>query len=168
MTGKKDSQPGKSGASADMRQTAARMHSRKESESLPSPDAESESNFIGKVILVVEDDPMIQQLLEIVISGTGATVIKAFDGAEAIRLFRENRIDMVLLDKRLPEMDGFKILEEMKLINPDVPVIGQSAHIMHSEREQGLKLGMAEFISKPFDMKQMHRIFTKYLTNKRV
>lgn len=133
------------------------------------PDkTEAGTDLRGNTILVVEDDTMIQQLLDIMISETGASVIKAYNGPEAIRKFRENKVDLVLLDKRLPGMDGFKVLEELKEIKPEVPVIGQSAHIMNSEIEEGIRMGMAEFITKPFEMKQIHKIFTKYLFKNQV
>ena len=74
----------------------------------------SEKQFDGKKILIVDDDPEILTSLEVLLEDTGATILKAADGAKAVDIGEAEDLDLVILDAMLPKMSGFLVLEKLK------------------------------------------------------
>jgi PAS domain S-box-containing protein len=105
-------------------------------------------------VLIVEDDPDTVGLLEATMRQIGFTPLVAADGYEALTVARRHRPDLVLLDLRLPGMDGFEALTHLKRdsITQTIPIIAISAHVADTERERNrlLALGAAAFVPKPF------------------
>jgi PAS domain S-box-containing protein len=105
-------------------------------------------------VLIVEDDPDTVGLLEATMRQIGFTPLVAADGYEALTMARRHRPDLVLLDLRLPGMDGFEALTHLKrdAITQTIPIIAISAHVADTERERNrlLALGAAAFVPKPF------------------
>ena len=105
------------------------------------------------VILVVDDDPVIVRLLEINLSLEGFAIFTATNGAEAVRLAREKRPALVLLDLMMPGMDGWQVREAL-LEDPStaaIPVVVVSARTQDEDRERGYAFDVAAYITKPFD-----------------
>ncbi|MGL5822794.1 MAG: response regulator transcription factor [Sarcina sp.] len=100
-------------------------------------------------ILVVEDDLSIRDLIEINLEMAGYTVFTAEDGEKAKLQFDSNSIDMVLLDVMLPKIDGFTLIDYIKL--KDIPVIFITAKNSVIDKVRGLKLGADDYITKPFE-----------------
>ncbi|MGL4741485.1 MAG: response regulator transcription factor [Sarcina sp.] len=100
-------------------------------------------------ILIVEDDLSIRDLIEINLEMAGYTVLTAGDGEEAKLQLDSNNIDMVLLDVMLPKIDGFTLIDYIKL--KDIPVIFITAKNSVMDRVRGLKLGADDYITKPFE-----------------
>ena len=104
-------------------------------------------------ILIVDDDRAIAQLTSIWLKAAGFVVRLAYDGFEALRMAREWRPDLVLLDVRMPGLDGFEVLAEMKA-EPElasIPVIYLSANVQESARKDALAAGAAAFLAKPYE-----------------
>lgn len=101
-----------------------------------------------KIILVAEDEEINYLFLEEVLNRTSAKVIWAKNGQEAVDLFKENPIDLVLMDLKMPEMNGYKAMKLIKEIK-NIPVIAQTAFAMSGEREEILEAGFDGYISKP-------------------
>jgi CheY-like chemotaxis protein len=105
------------------------------------------------VILVVDDDPVIVRLLEINLSLEGFAIVTTTRGEEAVRLARERRPALLLLDLMMPGMDGWAVREAL-LEDPataDIPVVVVSARTQDEDRERGYALNVAAYITKPFD-----------------
>lgn len=102
-------------------------------------------------ILVVEDDPAINDLIVRNLSLIGHTCSQAFDGISAIRMAREKPADLILLDLMLPGMDGFAVIKQ---IAPS-PVIMITARGSLKDRVEGLSLGADDYIIKPFEMLEL-------------
>ncbi|MFE7062732.1 response regulator transcription factor [Sutcliffiella sp. NPDC057660] len=100
-------------------------------------------------VLVVEDEVPINQVLKVYLQKEGYQVVQAFDGNEAIRLFQQELPALVLLDIMLPETNGWKILEEIRMIG-SCPVIMLTALDEITYRLNGLKGGADDYITKPF------------------
>jgi DNA-binding response OmpR family regulator len=107
-------------------------------------------------VLIVEDDPDTVGLLEAAMRQIGFTPLVAADGYEAMTMARRHRPDLILLDLRLPGMDGFEALTHLKrdAITQTIPIIAISAHVADTERERKrlLALGAAAFLPKPFSI----------------
>ena len=109
---------------------------------------------MAKTILVVEDDRNINQLLQMYLNKEGYTVVAAYDGGEALRLFGETKPDLVLLDLMLPVMDGMGVCREI-CKGSDVPVIMLTAKGELDDKVAGLRQGADDYITKPFEMPEV-------------
>ena len=117
----------------------------------------------GKVMLIVEDEDHNYTYIHEIMKRTKIGMIRAETGKEAIKFFRENEIDMVLMDIKLPDMDGYKATREIKKMKPDVPVIAQTAYAMVQERETCLQAGCNDYISKPFEPDKLLSLVQKHM-----
>ncbi len=102
-------------------------------------------------ILIVEDEPDIQELLQNFLQETGYTVATANDGMEALTLFSQGQFDLILLDLMLPKIDGFSVCEWIRR-QSQVPIIMLSALNGEEEQIRGLDLFVDDYITKPFSM----------------
>jgi hypothetical protein len=107
-------------------------------------------------VLIVEDDPDTVGFLEAAMRQIGFTPLVAADGYEALTMTRRHRPDLILLDLRLPGMDGFEALTHLKrdAVTQTIPIIAISAHVADTERERKrlLTLGASAFLPKPFSI----------------
>lgn len=115
-----------------------------------------------KTILIAEDEENNYLLMVEYLSKLNMKTIWATDGVKAVDLFRTSgKIDLVLMDIRLPEMDGYSAAKEIKAMDPRVPVIAQSAY--EFDKSQALKSGCSDFMSKPFTREELIQIVQKYI-----
>lgn len=109
-------------------------------------------DWSNKTILIVEDLIDIQYFLEKILQKTKAKLIFADTlkrGREILK--NPSKIDLVLLDIRLPDGDGYDLSKEISKLNPRIPIIAQTAYAMQGEKEKSLQFGCDDFISKPID-----------------
>jgi len=102
-------------------------------------------------VLLVEDDTNFGQVLKNYLELNDFTVELARDGILGLAAFRRERYDICLLDVMMPNMDGFTLAEEIRNVDPDVPLFFLSAKSMKEDILHGYKLGADDYISKPFD-----------------
>lgn len=120
-----------------------------------------------KVILVVEDDEINYRFLEAVLQDTSAQVIHANNGSQAVELCKSiNKIDLILMDIKMPEMDGFDATREIRKINSKVPVIAQTAFVQESEVKKCEDAGCNDIITKPIDIKEFFEKVDHFLKQK--
>ena len=105
-----------------------------------------------KSILVVDDEPEICELLESFLTGKGYVVTTATRGQDAIDNLKKGSFDLMLLDMRMPEMDGFQVMEEAKSIVPELGVIVVTAIQDETVAKQAITAGAYDFITKPVDL----------------
>lgn len=123
-----------------------------------------EYNFVGKTILVVEDEGINQFFFEKALKKTRANLFFVKDGVEAIEMILENsEIDLVLMDVRLPRMNGIDATARIKEINPEMPVIIQTANALPTIHDSAVESGCNEFITKPIKIETLLSILNKYL-----
>jgi CheY-like chemotaxis protein len=124
-----------------------------------------EYNFIGKTILIVEDEEAIQFFFEKALKKTQANLFFVRDGYEAIDMIQKNtEIDLVLMDIRLPRMDGIEATTKIRQLNPELPIIVQTANALPSVYESAIQSGCNEFITKPIRIDALLSILKKHLT----
>ncbi len=124
-------------------------------------------------ILVVEDNPWVQQVLAGLLLKLNCQTRLAGDGQEALQLLGGEVFDLVLMDCDLPKLDGFsttqlwraQTLRAASASAPQVPIIAITAHISASHRMQAHEAGMDDFLPKPIDMRALHDVLTRWLPN---
>ncbi|MBN1117696.1 MAG: response regulator [Bacteroidales bacterium] len=113
-------------------------------------------NWAEKTILIVEDDEISMEFLVELLYPTNAKVLSAKDGQGAIDACLKNKdIDMVLMDIRLPVINGREAMQEIKKHNPNLVVIAQTAFAMSGDKEKYLESGFDDYVSKPIIMEEI-------------
>lgn len=103
-------------------------------------------------ILVAEDEKDVRELIEIILRHHGFDVVSASDGLEAVTLATEQHFDLILLDVRMPRLDGYEACRRLRKMEStqDIPIIMLSALGQESERAEGMAAGADEYVLKPF------------------
>ena len=115
-------------------------------------------------ILVIDDDKDLCFNLSSILKDEGYDVLAVEDGREALKILQGNCPDLVLLDMRLPEMDGMKILEKMKELNHNLAIIMLTAYSDVKDAVKAMRLGAYDYITKPFDNEELILIIKKALS----
>lgn len=117
-----------------------------------------------KVILIVEDDEVNFKFLEAVLQDTAVTILHARNGLQAVELCKSiSKIDLVLMDIKMPEMDGFQATRLIREFNHKVPIIAQTAFVLENELNKCLDAGCNDQITKPIDIKEFFEKMDGYL-----
>ena len=125
-----------------------------------------ERPLAGLSILVAEDNPINQTVLASVLAHDGARVVVVGDGAAAVERVTHDgatAYDVVLMDIQMPVMDGFEAARRLRLVAPDLPIIGQTAHAFNEDRERCLAAGMVGHLAKPIDPEALVRLVRQVL-----
>ena len=110
-------------------------------------------------ILLCEDDTNLGMVLKNYLELNDYNVTLERDGKLGLAAFQREKFDLCLLDVMMPNMDGFTLAEEIRDVNPDVPLFFLSAKTMKDDIIQGYKLGADDYITKPFDSEVLlHKI----------
>jgi two-component system alkaline phosphatase synthesis response regulator PhoP len=105
-------------------------------------------------ILLVEDEEHLLEAIRLNLELEGYKVVAATDGTEAVRVFRQERFNLVVLDVMLPELDGFSVCESIRLTNSSVPILFLSAKNAAEDKITGLKRGADDYMTKPFNLEE--------------
>lgn len=105
-------------------------------------------------VLVVDDEPMVCEVVTAYLERDGFRVSQAEDGRAALDALRTSRPDLVVLDVMLPEIDGFSVLTQLRRTS-DIPVILLTARTDESDRILGLELGADDYVVKPFSPREL-------------
>jgi len=106
-------------------------------------------------ILLVEDEENIRDVVKLNLELEDYEVVTAVDGKKAIKHFKEEHFDLIVLDVMLPEIDGFQVCEQIRLTNMDVPIIFLTAKDTPADRVIGLKRGGDDYLTKPFNLEEL-------------
>lgn len=113
-------------------------------------------NPSDSLILIVDDTPANLRLLSHVLSKKGYGYIEALNGKEAVKLAREKKPDLILLDIMMPEMNGYEVIKELKAddFTKDIPIIFLSSLTDTDDKIEGFKSGGVDYITKPFQKEE--------------
>src|SRR5437773_6983412 len=112
------------------------------------------ANVAGASVLVVDDEPMVREVLERYLTAEGFSVGIAVDGEEALLRFGEHAPDLVLLDLMLPKVDGYEVFRRIR-DQGSTPVIMLTARGDETDRIVGLDLGADDYVTKPFSPREV-------------
>lgn len=130
----------------------------------PAPDNITREQLASGDILVADDDEMARFLTEIMLEDFNNKLIMASNGKEAVQAFRDNPgIALVLMDIKMPVMDGIEATRQIKKIRKEVPVIAITAHALAGDESRIRTSGCDDYISKPIDTKQFLEKVKQYL-----
>lgn len=132
-------------------------------EKIDAPRAPSRTDFSflkDKCVLIVDDEPFNRTLLRSMFHGVNVKLLEAVNGLEALESLKNNDIDFVLLDVRMPEMNGYELrqkMTEMETLNR-IPVVGLTATLDEEKRRHMLDSGWTEVLTKPVNPEELRRI----------
>jgi PAS domain S-box-containing protein len=120
-------------------------------------------------ILLVEDEPINQQVTRHQLESWDIQVTIAPNGADAIRCYKQQRYDLILMDIQMPVMDGITATHKIRALEAEThthtPIIAFTAAVLIGDRERFLAAGMDDYIAKPIDMQNLYEIIKKYITS---
>lgn len=120
-------------------------------------------NWSSITILIAEDVESNYLFLEEVIKTTGARIMWAINGEEAIELSQKYKIDIILMDIQMPVMNGLEATRAIKKMNPKIPIISQTAYAMSEDKEKSLQAGCDDYISKPIPSQKLLEVISQYV-----
>ncbi len=127
-------------------------------------EKQKEKEFNNPTILVVEDEDLNFSFIQELLDDKKINYIRAKTGKEALELFRNNtNIDLILMDIRLPEMDGYTVTRKIRMNNHEIPIIAQTAYALAGDKEKAIKAGCNDYIAKPIIEEQFNYLIGKYL-----
>ena len=116
----------------------------------------------SKTILIAEDQDSNFMLLEELLLGLNIIIIRALNGLEAVEMCKNQQIDLILMDIKMPEMDGYQATKRIKEFLPNIPIIAQTAYTMNEEKERALQAGCDNYLTKPFKKADLLAMISKY------
>lgn len=145
---------------APVRAIGSRMAGARELQALPN-------QFFGS-ILVVEDNPLNQEIIHSLLQTWGCNVVLAGSGGEALALAGQQMPDMILMDIQLPGMDGVEASTHIRRLpgGNKLPIIALTANALPGDRESYLAAGLDDYISKPIDPLELQRLLARWLGNR--
>jgi len=116
-----------------------------------------------KTILIVEDDYYNAEYLKEVLSNISSKIITAANGLSAVKITQEQKIDIILMDVRLPDITGYEATKLILQDQPDMKIIAQTAYAASAEHQTAVDAGCIDYISKPTQQNQLLNMISKYL-----
>ena len=160
-----ESSPG-SGSSFEIRLPCQPIRETQASTLPPSPIKPlPDQPLAGLRILVAEDNEINQEIMRENLADAGAMAVIVENGRLAVEQVQDNlrgRFDIVLMDIQMPVLNGYDATRQILAIDPQMPIIGQTAHAQTSDREACLAVGMVDYIAKPIDPDHLNRLILKH------
>ena len=132
---------------------------------LEKQDSNSENQIVNEItlanntpitVLIAEDEDFNFMLVEELLSGSNFNIIRVINGFEAVEICKTNKnIDLILMDIKMPLMDGYEATKQIKQFLPNLPIIAQTACSTEADKNKALTAGCDDFISKPFKQVQL-------------
>ena len=148
-------------------------------QSLPDDHAEPDELAVGNVepppfselnqglrILLAEDNPTTQSLISILLEQMGFDLTIVDNGQAAVEFLEKEKVDLILMDCQMPQMDGFKATAHLRAKGIETPVVALTAYARDEDEEQCLAAGMNDFLSKPFRQSELRAMLQKWLAHK--
>jgi CheY-like chemotaxis protein len=124
----------------------------------------SELNLKNKTILIAEDEMFNFQFLKELLRPTNAKIIWAKSGMEAVEIVKEHiSLDLILMDIKMPELDGYEATRQIKAIAPNMPIFAQTAYAMAGEKKLNKNAGFNEYLTKPIRASELLKLIIKYI-----
>ena len=121
-------------------------------------------NWTGKTLLLVEDEEVNYLYINELLINTGINLLRVVTGEEAINICQSTLIiDLILMDMRLPGINGFDATRLIKRIRREVPIVAQTAYAMENEKKHCIEAGCDHYMTKPFDQDTLFDVLSNFL-----
>lgn len=135
-------------------------------ESLPEVELVDDvlPDWKNRVVLIAEDEEVNYILLSELLTPTGVTLLWAKDGAQAVELIKKlKRVDLILMDIKMPVMNGYAATLEIRQVNPDIPIIAQTAYAFSNDKQKAEAAGCNDYITKPISSAELIAKMSRFL-----
>ena len=121
-----------------------------------------------ETILIVEDNPQSMRLIEMVLKARDYTLLKATDGEEALDMAVKEQPDLIIMDVRLPKMNGLEVTRKLRELTAfsQTPIIGVTAYAMKGDRERVIESGCDAYLSKPINTRELPGVIAGMLARR--
>ena len=106
-------------------------------------------------ILFVEDDKDLNDVTTSYLKKSGYNVVAVYNGLDALKVFEEEKFDLILSDVMMPLCDGYELAKEIRTFNKEIPILFMSARDDKPSKQLGYKVGIDDYITKPFDLDEL-------------
>ena len=118
-----------------------------------------------KTILIAEDEEFNFLYLREILVPTKATILRAMDGEMAVQICQTSSVDLVLMDIKMPKMNGLEATKNIRSFNLQIPVIAQTAYAMVEDSEKCLGAGCTDYLTKPISSKVLLNLIDQYFVH---
>ncbi|MFC2104758.1 response regulator [Bacteroidota bacterium] len=125
---------------------------------------EDHYDWSGKTILIAEDEESNYRFLEMALSKTNVNLLRANDGIEAMEKYQKNNINLILMDIKMPNMDGLEATRRIRKLDEEIPIIAQTAFAMENDERISIEAGCNDYIAKPIKKPKLLELINKYLS----
>jgi signal transduction histidine kinase/ActR/RegA family two-component response regulator len=138
-----------------------------EAPGIPVLEIQNNIDWNGKSVLIAEDDDTNFIYLREILKNTSVKVYRAKNGLEAINIAEsEEKLDLILMDIKMPEVDGIEAAKYISIIRPEIPIIAQTAFAMDGDSAKCIRAGCAAYLTKPIDKQKLFILMEKFLIDK--
>ncbi|MCB2289399.1 PAS domain S-box protein [Clostridium sp. CS001] len=127
-------------------------------------------NSGNRTVLIAEDNEINMEIVKSFLDIKGVNYFAANNGREAIEILEKECVDLILMDLQMPEVNGYEatktIREKEKNSGNHIPIVAMTAYAMDSDKKKCIESGMDDYISKPFNLKDLEKIIIKYISSK--
>lgn len=121
--------------------------------------------FTNKTLLIVEDDQYSSQYLDAILSDTGFSILHSKSGNQAVQIVRSQAVDIILMDIRLPDIEGYEATRIIKDFNPKIKIIAQTAYATLNDKLKAFECGCDGFLSKPVNKTKLLALINEQMSN---
>ena len=123
------------------------------------------TEFEKGTILYVEDNPDNRNLIRRVLNAEGYAVVEAAQAAQAINRLEQEKVDLILMDINMPDMDGYTLTAKIKRMEKysKIPILAVTANVMRGDREKSLEAGCDGYIQKPIDIDTLAQQIERFI-----
>lgn len=130
---------------------------------LPQKEISTNEFFFDKTILIVEDDYYNAEYLKEILFEKCSNIIHTTMGIDAVEIATAQPVDLILMDVRLPDIDGYEATARIRKAKPHIAIIAQTAYTADNERQKSISAGCVDYISKPTQQDRLLKLMEKYL-----
>jgi len=131
-------------------------------EEFQDPISNKTYNWINKRILIAEDEELNWLFIKEMLRKTGAEILRAKHGKEVLDIAKRSVPDVILMDIKMPEMNGIEATRQIRTYNREIPIIAQTAYVMAEEKEECMQVGCNHFVTKPLDRTIVMELIDSY------
>lgn len=124
---------------------------------------------MSKKILIVEDDPRSLKMIQMTLRSYGYSLLEATDGEEALKVARNDKPDLIIMDLRLPKVSGLEVTRQLRQMSDfnHIAIIAITAYAMKGDKEKAISAGCDAYVAKPINTRELPKLVTEMLLQRK-